>query len=159
MLKVKLTLGGQIHEVEFASPEEFAKYVQQFGLNGHAPQPAPAETKKRTKNPSAETASTFEDFFAALSERAQKALIFIKQHPEGVDSYAVAKHLGFDGPEKLGGLFGPGIKMIANKHGINTKHIYEGKVTIDGKTKKRENLFYPRKLLIEVPFESLVREV
>lgn len=159
MLKVKLTLGGQVHEVEFASPEEFAKYVQQFGLNGHAPQPASTETRKRTKNPSSGTASTFEEFFAALSERAQKALIFMKQHPDGVDSYAVAKHLGFDGPEKLGGLFGPGIKMIANKHGLDTKHIYEGKVTIDGKTKKRENVFYPRKLLIEASLESLVEGV
>ena len=152
MPKVTLNLGGQTHEVEF-TPEDFARYVQQFGLNGHhssgtLPIAAPAETKRRGRPPAPEKQSTdFAAFEAELSDNPRQCLHAIRLHPEGIDSHALAKSLNLKGPEQLGGIFGPGIKMLADKHGIKVRDIYKTKVTFKDKVRKR--MFYPCKLLLE----------
>jgi hypothetical protein len=163
MPKMSFTKDGHEYQVEMTM-EEFALFTA--GKNGHSPSSessAPTVRARRAGRPpkssdqskstdpekaarEAELIHRFTAFYDELSDRARNCLNTIRLHPKGIDSHDLAKSLGFKGPEQLGGLFGPGVRMIAKKHGIKVKNVYFSEVTFNDKVRKRT--FYPRRLLL-----------
>jgi hypothetical protein len=109
--------------------------------NGHKPEVTPVQAPhhgtRRAVKRSPKGEPNFHAFIKGLSERALNFMKILHDHPEGIDAIALTPMLGFENPAQLGGLTGPGLSKLAEKHGIKTEDLYRSEVIFPGGVRKR----------------------
>jgi hypothetical protein len=157
MPKVTIRREGITVEAELT----FDQVKELVGVNGHRPIADPAqsqlfevkstESRSRRKKVSTKRAikpGDFKDFYRGLSERARQFLNIVHDNPGGISAEKLAPTLGFNTANQIGGLTGPGVVKIAHGYGFKADDLYTSVVTFVGT--KRERMFYPGKLLLEM---------
>ena len=71
----------------------------------------------------------------------------LRQHPQGMDAYDLAKRLDYKDPRQIGGLTGGGLAKIAKRFRIKLEDVYRTKITFPDN--KRTVTFFPSKWIIE----------
>lgn len=156
MPKVTIKRDGLEIEAELTLDE--IKSLAGLSANGqksHAPPPEPQRATAITPirgRVSTKPVPDFAGFWGAISERAQKFLRIMHEHPNGIDARDLTPLLDFTNPSQIGGLTGPGLTRIGEKYGIKGSELYRSEIIFPGGERKR--MFYPGKLTLAMIDET-----
>lgn len=142
-------------DLSLADIKELMGMASANGNHSSAPVPIPAPRKRRGRRPKVTNTVTnseggdFEGFIADIADRGRLLINVLKDHPEGINAYELAKRLHFDNPVQIGGVIGgTSMSKFAAKHGIVLSDVYSRKTTFpDG---VRTVTYYPGSLVLKM---------